>query len=462
MRVRVLGGIKPSANSYELNFEDGGGLSRRILIDSGVDPSTKEPHLKPSGPVDGVILTHAHFDHIGNVPFTFYENPKAWLMASSTTFELSRLNWLDTLKILMRDLKNKSNDISVAEFLYRFSTGLKIANENRRVLGKGGTIEIYPEVFVTCGSACHLPGAMWVEIEAEGKTVVFTGDWSFQDRPTVLGTTLSELPKRIDAIFMDSTNGASDQRSLASEQERLLRDLKADLSEGRTVIEATLSFGKLPDMAVLMAQNGIDSYADGSGIDTLLTTIGPEGKWDHTVDVSYRVEGLKNKNEFRSIRIGAGCIRLIDNDEQRRRLINTPGPKVINAPSGMLVGGRSVQYTKIFLANPEARIYLTSYQAEGTPGRELKGKIHTGGTITMKDARGRFFKVSIRALVRDYNMSGHAAGTESVNAIRHLNPKETFLMHAEEESKRQLRERLYNELGYDDAHIPELGEEIEI
>ena len=460
MRVRLLGGIKPSANSYELNFEDGNGLSHRILIDSGVDPSTKEPHLKPSGPVEGVILTHAHFDHIGNVPFTFFESQDAWLMASRPTVELARLNWLDTLNILMRE--SKGNDLATAEFLFRFSTGLKIANENLKTLSKGGTQEIYPEVFVTCGSACHLPGAMWVAIEAEGKTVVFTGDWSFQDRPTVRGTDLLELPKRIDAIFMDSTNGANDQPSLASEQERFLKDLRADLSEGRTVVEATLSFGKLPDLAVLMAQNGIDSYVDGSGQDTLLTTIDPQCKWDHTVDIDYRIEEAKYKNDFRSVRIGDGRIRLIDNDAQRRQLISMPGPKVINAPSGMLVGGRSVQYTKIFLADPEARVYLTSYQAEGTPGRELREKIHTGGTITMKDARGRKFKVPIKALVRDYNMSGHAAGTESVNAIKILKPKETFLMHAEEENKAQLRERLYDELGYDRVFIPQLGDDIEI
>src|SRR3989344_835046 len=460
MRVRLLGGIKPSANSYELNFEDGNGLPHRILIDSGVDPSTKEPHLPPSGLVEGVILTHAHFDHIGNVPFTFFDNMNAWLMASQTTVELARLNWLDTLNILMRE--SKGNDLSVAEFLYRFATGLKIANENRRVLAKGGTTEIYPEVFVTCGSACHLPGAMWVAIEAEGKTVVFTGDWSFQDRPTVRGTDLSELPRRIDAIFMDSTNGDNDQPFLASEQERLLKDLKADLSEGRTVVEATLSFGKLPDLAVLMAQNGIDSYVDGSGQDTLLTTIDPQCKWDHTVDVEYRIEEPKHRNDFRSVRIGDGRIRLIDNDAQRRQLINMPGPKVINAPSGMLVGGRSVQYTKIFLADPEARVYLTSYQAEGTPGRELRQKIHTGGMITMKDARGRKFQVPIKALVRDYNMSGHAAGSESVNAIRVLKPKETFLMHAEGESKAQLIERLYNELGYENVYIPQLGDDIVI
>mgnify|MGYP001611023716 CR=1 FL=1 len=59
-------------------------------------------------------------------------------------------------------------------------------------------------------------------------------------------------------------------------------------------------------------------------------------------------------------------------------------------------------------------------------------------------------------------MSGHAAGTESVNVVRQLKPRETFLMHAEEQSKVQLRERFYNELGYDNAHIPELGEVIEI
>ena len=88
--------------------------------------------------------------------------------------------------------------------------------------------------------------------------------------------------------------------------------------------------------------------------------------------------------------------------------------------------------------------------------------ISTGGTITMKDARGKKFKVPIKALVRDYNMSGHAAGTESVNAIKILKPKETFLMHAEEENKAQLRERLYNELGYDNAFIPQLGDDIEI
>lgn len=463
MKVRILGGAQIGASCLEVTFNDTTGSFRRILLDAGVVPSTKEPHLPPSGPVDGVIVTHAHFDHIGNVPMVFYNNSHgwpAWLRMSRPTAYLSRLNWLDTLNIHIRE--SKGNNPEAVAFLNKYSAGLEMASRSLKKLDKGGREEIFPGVFATYGSAGHLSGAIWVAIEAEGKTTVFTGDWSFQDRPTVRGTDLSELPKNIDALFMDSTNGIQEPPLFASECERMLRDVSQDLAQKRTVLMATLQFGRLPDLTVLLAQNGIDSYVDGSGRESLRETIGPNGKWDHTVDINFENEPRYLNDGFSTLRVGDGRIRLMESDFQRRGLIKSKNGQVIIAPSGMFVGGRSVQYSRIFLADPEARVYLTSFQAEGTPGRELKNKIQTGGTVTMKDAKGQSFKVPIKALVRDYNFSSHAAGSELIEAVRRLSPKETFLIHGDDNAKMDLQDRLYDDLGYDLASIPQEGDDVEI
>lgn len=457
MKIRMLGGCQIGASSAEITFFDGEGKLRRMIFDSGVDPRTRKPPLNLGGPVDIVAASHAHDDHIGNIPFLFYENSQTELWMSRPTTFLAKMNWLVSDRKMHQnsrlhpELRGTSN---------QFSEGLYNAGQNLRIIESGGRYEVFPEVFSTFGSSGHLIGAMWMALEAEGKIILISGDMSFQDRPTVKGAILGEFPKKkIDAFFMDSTSGGQDMPNLKKEAERLASDISRSVSEGRTNLIPALTLGRLPDVVIFLAEKGIDTFVDGQGIDSLEETLGPDGSWDHTTNIPY-IEG-KDEEGFRFFKIGSGKIRLIENNFQRRKMLERSGGKTITAPSGMLVGGRSVQYAGRYLSDPEARVYLTSYQAEGTPGWDLKKKIVTGGDLELEDADGKKFKVAIRAKIGDYNWSSHASAPELVEMVRYLNPDKTFLVHGEDKSREALKAKLA-ETSYCNVFIPQNGEEIEI
>lgn len=461
MKVRRLGGSQVGASCDEIIFNDGEGKLRRILHDAGVVPRTRKPHLPPSGTVDMIIASHAHDDHVANIPATFFENPEAQLICSTATAHLAKINWLSTLNILSRETWEDSGR---ADFLNRFAVGLEYAARNLKMIERAGEwIEIFPGVCMYVRSSGHLSGAMWTMLKIDGKVIVFSGDMTFQDRPTVKGTVLAEFPREeIDALFLDSTNGAKDIPQLEGEEKRMLDDVQRDMAEKRTSLFAALTLGRLPDLATFLAENGVDSYVDGMGIESLDVTLSRHCQWDHAVEKVFEEERRSFFNsDFRSFNFGRARIRLVENDYQRRRLIDMPGPKVIVAPSGMLTGGRSVQYMSLLLRDPEARVNLTSYQAEETPGRELKRRISTGGYLKLEDAEGRKFKVPIKALVRDYNLSSHAGASELIEMVKYLNPKRTMLVHGETHGRENLKVRLA-ENGYYNSFVPQDGDEIEI
>lgn len=466
MKIRLLGGCQVGASAAENIFLDGEGRNRCLLYDGGVVPGTRRPHLDPRGLVDAVVASHAHDDHVGHIPITHHRNPEASLWMTRPTVYFSRINWLSTLNILMRDSRyNKKDRMGVTEFLGRFSEGLEKACGNLHIIEEPGRIEIFPGVFMYSGSSGHLPGAMWTMFEfvQENKVIVYSGDMTFQDRPTVKGTVLSEFPqKKINLLLLDSTNGARDIPQLMGEEMKMAEEMAQDLSEGRTVVSAMLSLGRLPDLVVWLAERGIDSYVDGQGRVTLPETLGRDGKWSHTVDIPYEEERPSPENGgFYSFKIGAGRIKVIENNDQREWLINSPGAKHIAAPSGMLVGGRSVQYFGLFLKDPSARVNLTSYQGEGTPGSKLEQKINTGGTLQLTDNRGEKFDVPIKALVRKYNFTSHAGASEEIVMVKYLNPARTLLVHGETQGRKELKARLA-ENGYHDAFVPSDGDEIEV
>ncbi|HEY5812479.1 MAG TPA: MBL fold metallo-hydrolase, partial [Terrimicrobiaceae bacterium] len=70
--------VEIGANSYLLKTK-----GRSIILDSGMHPKKEgfaalpDFRLVPEGGVDSIIVTHAHQDHVGTLPFLTRREPKA-------------------------------------------------------------------------------------------------------------------------------------------------------------------------------------------------------------------------------------------------------------------------------------------------------------------------------------------------------------------------------------------------
>ena len=77
IHFNVLGGTEEiGANSTFLNF---GGTG--MIIDAGLHPKNRSLHAFPAihsiedEPTDALLITHAHTDHIGALPYILKEQP---------------------------------------------------------------------------------------------------------------------------------------------------------------------------------------------------------------------------------------------------------------------------------------------------------------------------------------------------------------------------------------------------
>ncbi len=98
MKVTTLGAAKEVGRSAFLVNSN----NTNILLDYGV-LLKKEPvfpiQVKPKE-IDAVVITHAHLDHSGNVPFLFLNtDSKVKALGTLPTFELSQLLIQDMIKI---------------------------------------------------------------------------------------------------------------------------------------------------------------------------------------------------------------------------------------------------------------------------------------------------------------------------------------------------------------------------
>lgn len=475
MKVTILGGATLSSkmkvgSAYYVEVKDSQGATRHILIDSGAG------HAMPPGPVDLIAITHCHWDHVGNTAYVFYENPNARLLMTRPTVYQTKISWDDSFKIFSRGLeKTRGKERrELANKMDKFLKGLEIASrkESLEIIESPGRYEVFPGIFLTFFPAGHgTRGAAMILVEAEGKRALFTGDISFENTPTVLGARLEEIPinPRIDLLFTDSTHGDKDHPPLAVEEARMVQKVAAALKEGRNIFLASLSFGRLPNVVMALVNAGIpEIYIDGMGRKTFYETIGPDSWWcDHDVQIKYdeEWEWVGDKKKLKHYKIGDSYIRLVDNNKERESLLYSSRPKVISAPSGMLVGGYSVGYARFFLEDPSALFGLTSYQADDAPGRELQkfviGEKKKGDYIILEDMDERKFHVKVNSQVEHFNISAHASGGQTVKFVKHVDARKTALIHGDTDGRVALKERLEKE-EYSNSFVPQNGDEIEV
>jgi len=132
-------------------------------------------------------------------------------------------------------------------------------------------------------------------------------------------------------------------------------------------------------------------------------------------------------------------------------------PKIVIAGSGMLTGGRMLNYLETQAQNPNNTLLFVGYQAEGTRGRKL-----LEGEKELK-VYGKWVPFHMEVAEIE-GLSAHADHTELMDWMSKIKnkPERIFIVHGEKESAEALQKGIEETYGWD-AEIPELYsiEEIE-
>lgn len=424
LTVDVLGGGREIGGSCVL-IEAGG---TRILVDAGARPhGSNEQTLAPrhlsralDGPLDAVIVTHAHHDHAGWVPVLASRFPALRVIGTSATRDLLRVMWADSAKIhAARAAADDGGDptpfthAGVAQAISRFECFEVGQSFGVGVLG----LELFP--------AGHIVGAAGVVVRAGDRRVVVSGDVSLTPQSSVGGLLLPESAKNGDILLLESTYaGVRKFTPRARAVDEFIRKIGDVVTNGGRVLVPAFALGRAQEIALILGQHlpGVAVLVDGMAR-----------------QVSEVYEQQESPDGSR-IRIFGDNVRRV---RDRRREFETFTSGVIVATSGMLTAGPAVEWADRILREPQSALMVVGYQDEESPGRQLLDLASSGGgDFDLVRSSGDSSRIRVACHVDAYQLGAHASAEELVTITRDAAAAEVMLVHGEHERQREFERRL--------------------
>jgi metallo-beta-lactamase family protein len=425
----------------------------RILVDFGMfqgGPQMEAKNVLPSGllakPLDAVLVTHAHLDHVGRLPLLTKNGYAGPIHATAPTIELAGVVLRDSAHLQLHDLMRENRKRERAgkdplEALYdeqdvERTMGLFRALEFHQVVQVASGISAY---FVQAG---HMLGsasiALTIQEQGRTRTVVFSGDLG----PAGLAIIQDAEPlRKADLVFMESTYGDRDHRPIK---------------------ETLVEFGEIiKDAVARKARILVPAFATGRSQQIIyhceeLFCGGAVNQFPIYLDSPMAIEASRIYQRYpdlfddearameRACDIARtrSCVHPTPTAQDSMMLNEAAGPCLIMAGSGMCNGGRILHHLKHGLWKPETTVMIVGFQGDGTLGRQL-----VEGAKTV-----RIFgeEVAVKARVRTLNgFSAHAGQSELLQWFAHLAPSkpQVVLTHGEAKGREPLAELIQKRHG---------------
>jgi metallo-beta-lactamase family protein len=144
------------------------------------------------------------------------------------------------------------------------------------------------------------------------------------------------------------------------------------------------------------------------------------------------------------------CFTVVSSYSETMELRVDDAPKIVIAGSGMLTGGRMLNYLEKQAHNANNTLLFVGYQAEGTRGRKL-----LEGEKKIK-VYGKWVPFNMQVAEVE-GLSAHADHTELIDWMSKIKnkPERIFIVHGEKESAEAMQNGI-KEVYEWDAEIPQL------
>ncbi|MFA6489426.1 MAG: beta-CASP ribonuclease aCPSF1 [Candidatus Micrarchaeia archaeon] len=425
VKVTALGGFYEVGRSCALVQTP----HSNVLVDCGINPETFEPskaypYLNAMNleldKIDAVILTHAHMDHCGFIPYLYaygYDGP---VYCTTPTRDLAMLLQMDYIAIANKNSK------------YPPPYGIKdIQKELSHMVtvDYGEVIDITPEIKLTFYNAGHILGSAMVHLHiGDGlHNLVFSGDIKY-GFTRLFDQANTNFP-RVETLFLDSTyGGRNDIQPNRFDSDKRLMDMAVQvLQRGGKVLIPTFSVGRSQEIMLVMEEYASRNkdfnwpvYIDGMIL---------EASAIHTAYPEYLRHNLQRRILSNDSPFESPIFEPVKKD---RKEIAEGGPAVIIAPSGMLSGGPSVEYLRLLAEDPKSALFFVGYQSSLSLGRKLQRGMREIATV---DDEGRATSLKVNMQIETVEgYSGHSDRHQLLSMLKNMRPKpeRVFTLHGDE------------------------------
>ncbi|MBU1019092.1 MAG: MBL fold metallo-hydrolase [Patescibacteria group bacterium] len=437
---------------------------KRILLDCGIfhgrrkeaEAKNKNFPFKPAD-LDAVILSHAHIDHSGNLPNLVKQGYNGPIFCTNATLDLCTHMLLDSAFIQEKEAeyintkRRKKGEEQVepiytqkdAEESLRYFTGRKHNEEFEPVEG----------VKVVFREAGHILGAAIVEIHAENKKIVFTGDLGRK------GLAVLKDPYQVnqaDVLITESTYGDRLHEDIHEAQEKLANIVNKTIKKGGKLIIPAFALGRTQEIVY-----GLHQLFDEGKIPPNLQIFVDSPLAVNVTDVfrkhpeCYDLESQEIFTDKQEDPFGFSRLKYITKVEESKALSRYVGPCIIISASGMCEFGRVTHHLKNNIEDHRNTVLIVGYMAENTLGRKLINRFPEVNIL------GKPYKVRCDVEVVDV-YSAHADRSDLLDFATHIKDlKKILIVHGEEKSQMAYKEAL-KQNGFDWVQIPKPGETFEI
>jgi KH/beta-lactamase-domain protein len=426
VRITMLGAAREVGRSAVLVET----RESQVLIDCGINPGSARPfeafprfdvaQFDPSS-LDAVIISHAHLDHCGFLPYLYkygYDGPVYCSVPNLSLMTLLQLDYLDVLtkqgSALLYDQKDVRNSV-LHTIPLRF----------------GVVTDIAPDIRLTLHNAGHILGSSVVHLHiGEGyHNIVYTGDFKY-GKTMLLEAAAKDFP-RVETIITEATySGPSDIMPAREEaEERLAAIINETLARDGKVLIPVPAVGRAQEIMLVLDQymkRGLIKEAP-----VFIEGMISEATAIHTAHPEYFSREVRNSvlnegvNPFES-----DYFTVVEHPSARQDIIEGE-PSIIVATAGMLEGGPIIDYFQQLAEDKRNTIIFVSYQIEGTLGRRVQKRVPE---VSIFNSEGKIKVIKCNLDIQTVEgFSGHSDRRQIIGYIRKVapNPENVIVCHGE-------------------------------
>jgi metallo-beta-lactamase family protein len=460
--VHGAGGGEVTGSAYLVQTSES-----NVLVDCGlfqgarkVENYNRIPKSGAFQKLNAVVLTHAHLDHTGRLPLLTRAGYSGPIYATPATIDFADLILKDSAHLQKSDVERQNRRRQrmgqpLLDPLYEQQDMDRLRPLYTK-LDYDAPTPLAPGITVRAIEAGHMLGSVSLEltVEEEGKkkVVIFSGDLGPRGAPLHR----DYVPfQKADAVFMESTYGDRDHRSLKETAIETRAVVKKAVEAGAKILVPVFAVGRTQLLLYLLA----GAFKRGTlspfriYIDSPMAIQATKLYAKHVELFDEEALAMQKSGELRE---QLDTVKFCPSADDSRALNDVKGPCMIMAGAGMCTGGRILHHFRHNLALPGTTVLFVGYQGHGSLGRMIMdGK----KAVTIFGE-----KIPVRASVHTFGgLSGHAGQSDLVRWLGSFaaSGPRVFLTHGEERGRKPfgkiIKERFKLRVDY-----PGLGETIEI
>jgi metallo-beta-lactamase family protein len=464
MKVTIhgAGGGEVTGSAYLVETKEA-----KVLVDLGLFQGANKVenynHIPKKGAftkLNAVILTHAHLDHTGRLPLLTRAGYDGPIWGTPATLDFADLILKDSAFLQMGDVERQNRRRAregrpLLEPLYT-QDDADLLKPLYRPLEYDQPTELAPGISARVVEAGHMLGSTSIEmtIEEGGRkqVVIFSGDIGPRGAPLHRDPTPF---KHADVVFMESTYGDHDHRSLQETAVQTREVVKQAIEDGGKILVPVFAVGRTQLLMYLLA----GAFQRGTltpfpvFIDSPMAIAATKLYQKHTELFDEEALAMQRSGELRE---QLDTVQFTQSANESRAINDHKGPCMVMAGAGMCTGGRILHHFRHNLSRKQTTVLFVGYQGQGSLGRMI---VDGKPTVNIFGE-----KIPVRASVHTFGgLSGHAGQSDLLQWIGTMasSKPRVYLTHGEERGRQPLG-RLIQERYNLPVQYPGLRETIEL